>query len=222
LLLTVDTNAFGNIWPIDAQDAMQLRNGGTLAGALMTFTWTDPVVVAPMSGAATARRVLLCVRHRASVSPMPPIRAPVPAMPPPAAMRVPSMASAAGTTRIAITIHRNLWATPDRAAINFWCNRQSERGLRQQRGSAPANGGTATNSNQLGGQNPGYYINNQAVRASISATTPPFNSSLAFQAQGFYWGINASDARLKKDIAPTMVDSLARLRACVSWDPLAR
>ena len=90
-------------------------------------------------------------------------------------------------------------------------------------GSAPANGGTsaacsgnaatatnANNANTLQGLAPGNFVQNGNNVTSLQA-----NGTLQMQAtvggQTCYWGMNLSDARLKKDIAPTQVDSLAQI-----------
>src|SRR5882672_797941 len=213
LLLTVDTNAFGNIWPIDAQDAMQLRNGGTLAGALMTFTWTDPgsggAYVWSGDGPASA-----FVRPASSLS---------------VAYATNSSACSgnAATSSNASAVNgisgwnysnRNynppyLWATAGSGGDQFLVQPGNlSVAYANSAGSAPANGGTATNSNQLGGQNPGYYINNQGSACIYIRNNATIQLIAGISGAGdFYWGINASDARLKKEIAPTMVDSLGQI-----------
>lgn len=79
-------------------------------------------------------------------------------------------------------------------------------------GSAPANGGTSTNSNQLCGQGCGYWVNN----AGTAAQNLKNNGSIQLicdigGAGDRWWAVNISDERVKRNIVPSKVDSLAEI-----------
>lgn len=77
-----------------------------------------------------------------------------------------------------------------------------------------ATASTASNSNALGGQGVGYFINN----GGTSVVNIRNNSYIQLIAgiSGFgdvWWGVNVSDERLKQNIAPTKEDSLSKIKA---------
>jgi hypothetical protein len=79
-------------------------------------------------------------------------------------------------------------------------------------GSAAANGGTSTNSNQLCGQGCGYWINN--AWSAVQNITNNGSIQLLTDIAGVgmrWWALNASDERIKKNIAPTKIDALAEI-----------
>ena len=68
----------------------------------------------------------------------------------------------------------------------------------------------SNNSGQLGGQNPGYYINNAGSAVVNIRNTGAINLVAAIGGYGdVVWGVSGSDERLKRDIEPTQQDSLA-------------
>jgi hypothetical protein len=79
-------------------------------------------------------------------------------------------------------------------------------------GSAPANGGTASNSNLFQGRDGSYWLNNadSAVRNIRNQAAANFIAGVAGIGD-LWWPVNFSDERLKKDIAPTTVDSLSKI-----------
>lgn len=212
LVLAVDTNQFANRWPIDVDGpARSIRNGQT--GAEIIFTWQDPgsggSYVWSGDGAANA-----FVRPVGSLSV--------------------SYANTSGTASNANAVNgisgwnyanRNynppyLWATAGSGTDQFLVQPGNlvvaTANYANSAGSAPANGGTASNSNALGGQGIGYFVNNAGSAVVNLRNNATIQMLAGVSGIGdMYWGASVSDARLKKDIAPTVVDSLdqiARMR----------
>lgn len=212
LVLAVDTNQFANRWPIDVDGpARSLRNGQT--GAEIVFTWQDPgsggAYVWSGDNAANA-----FVRPVSSLS----------------VAYAANSGACSGTAAYAnnsgqvsgiggwsYTNNANnpayLWATEGNGQSQHLTTPASLNvNYANSAGSAPANGGTAQNSNQLGGSAPAYFINN-ANSALVNIRNNGTIQLIAGISGGgdFWWAINASDARLKKDIVPTIVDSLGQI-----------
>jgi hypothetical protein len=220
LLVSVDTNAFANKWPIDIDGtARGIRSAGT--GAEIQLNWADPGDVpayvfggnSPTDGRVTPPSRLTVGRANTAGS----------------ADSTP-WATTAGNANAVSGVsgwnysNRNynppyLWATAGSAQDQFLVspgnlsvNYASTANYANSAGSAPANGGTATNSQQLQGRADDFWINNSnsAVRSLRNNATIQM---IAWSAGigDMFWGASVSDERLKTGIVNTEVDSLAQI-----------
>jgi Chaperone of endosialidase len=106
-----------------------------------------------------------------------------------------------------------LWATNGDGQYQFLAHRPSlSVNYANSAGSAPANGGTSGNSNALGGQGPGYYINNAGSALVNERNNGAIQIVCGIGGAGdYWWPINPSDQRLKKNIAPSSIDALSEI-----------
>jgi hypothetical protein len=209
LLAAVDDNAFGNIWPIVADKASGVSSGGTVAGQKLVFNWSDPGGASPAYVFCGASATNLFVR-------------------PPAALSVGHANTASTATNATTASNANtvsgigpwryqnldfnpgyLWSTQGSPTDNFLV---APGNLSVNYANSANTCNTANNANNLGGQGIDYFINSggSAVR---NLRNNGFVQMIAHVAGigDVFWGSNLSDERLKKDIAPTSEDSLAKI-----------
>lgn len=215
LLVSVDTNAFANRWPIDIDGQSKSVLG--VNGTPFTFSWTDPgggagqyvlaadtagvMFVRPQSAlnvalATNANNAYGCSGNAATAS----------------------NASAVNGISGWNYSNRNynppyLWATAGSGSDQFLVQPGNlSVSYASTAGSAPANGGTAQNSNQLNGVDSNYFVNRGGSAVVNLRNNATIQMLCGVTGIGdMYWGASVSDERLKKDIAPTIVDSLGQI-----------
>ena len=198
LLCQVDGNPFGQVWPINADAALSVRNSGVIGGTPLVFTWQDP-------GGGGAYVWSGDGPNNAFVRPV-------------NSLRVANAANADSVNGISGWAYRNDANNP----AYIWCTEGN--GAAQhltQPGNLSVNyansagycSGTTENANKLLGQAVGYWLNN----GSTALVNIRNNGSIQLIGSigGFgdvWWAVNSpSDVRLKSDIAPTCEDSLAKI-----------
>jgi hypothetical protein len=198
LLVQVDGNPFGQVWPINADAALTVRNGGAIGGTPLTFSWADP-------GSGGGYVWSGDGPSSAFVRPV-------------SSLRVANAANADAVNGISGWAYRNdnnnpayLWATegngaaqhltsPGALSVNY-------------ANSAGYCSGTTENANKLLGQAVGYWINNGSTAVVNIRNNGTIQLLAGISGYGdVWWPVNGiSDARLKSDIAPTCEDSLAKI-----------
>jgi hypothetical protein len=214
LLVTVDSNNFGDIWPINADAASGLRSGGAVAGSKMTFNWsgqsgTPPYVWGGSDGVnmyvyqpsqmtvGTASNANACSGNAATAS---------------------TASNANAVNGISGWNYSNraknpayIWVT-DGSASDQYLTQPGNISVNyaNSAGSAPANGGTsaACSGNAATASSANSLGNGNVTALNLSGTN--FIGNVG--GSQYWWPVNAlSDARLKKDIAPTVADSLGQI-----------
>jgi hypothetical protein len=210
LLCSVDTNAFGNLWPIDtsgnaatATNAVNANNANACSGNAAT--------------ASNATNAYACSGNAATAS---------------NASAVNGISGFNYSNRAKQPVY--VWCTdgsagdqyltqPGNMSVAFATNAGNAT-FANTAGSAPANGGTsaacsgnaatastASNANALGGIGPGGWIQNGG---SVNSIRINGSAQLIGDLAGIgdrWWAVNVSDMRLKQDVAPVAVDSLANI-----------
>jgi hypothetical protein len=202
LLVSVDNNPFSNMWPINAQYALSVLNGGGVGGTPLTFMWEDP---------NAGGSYVWCgdTPNNAFVRPV-------------STLRVANAVNADAVNGVGGWAYNNTSNNP----AYIWCTEGSigsqhlttPESLRvAYAASAGACSGTADNANKLGGAPPSYWINNAG-----SAVVNIRNNGVIQLIAGIggfgdvVWAISVSDRRLKTDIAPSTEDSLTKI-ACIDF-----
>lgn len=212
LLAAVDDNAYGNIWPIVADKATGVTSGGTVGGTKMIFNWADPGGASPSYVFCGNSVSNLFVR-------------------PPSALSV-GYATTAGTATNATNatnagnaatvsgiggwnyVNLNysppyLWATAGDGQNQFLVQPAN---LSVSYANTSGSAGSANNANTLGGQGIQYFINGAGSAVRNLRNNGPFQMISGVEGIGdLFWGASLSDERLKKDIAPSTEDSLAKI-----------
>lgn len=213
VLISVDNNPFGNAWPITVEgSARGIRSAGAAAGAEIYLNWSDPGdVPAYLHGghSPTDARVV-----------------------PPSRLTVNRAASAgyadnAGAVNgISGWAYSNqnynppyLWSTagsgtsqflvqPGNLSVNY-ANSANTANYAASAGSV-GRAANSDNADRFQGRQGEYWLNNgdSAVRNLRNNATIQLLTSLSGYGD-VWWAVNPSDERLKKDIAPTVADSLA-------------
>jgi hypothetical protein len=196
LLVSVDYNGFSNMWPINAQYALAVLNGGGVGGTPLTFMWQDP-------GAGGAYVWSGDGPNNAFVRPV-------------STLRVANAANADAVNGV------SGWAYHDEGnnPAYVWCTEGSGQAqhltgtgnLRVSYANSANLCNTANDANHLLGQGVGYWLNN----GSTAVVNIRNNGALQLIAgiSGFgdvYWPVTICDERLKTDIAPSTEDSLAKI-----------
>jgi hypothetical protein len=224
LLVAVDNNAFGNSWPIDADSTLGVRSGGTVGGARMVFNWNDPGGGSP--------NYIFCGNSVGDLFVRPPMALSVNYATSANYANSAGYATSAGSTPSATYANNSgqingiggwtysnnnnnpayLWATegdgqyqhltqPGALSVNYANTANYANSC-----------GTANNSNLFVGQGSTYFVNNagSAVRNLRNNGYIQMVSGVAGVGD-VAWSTYLSDERLKKDIAPTTEDSLAKI-----------
>jgi hypothetical protein len=203
--LRVDDHSFANTWPIDTDGlARGVRSAGS--GVEVRLAWSDPgSVPACLYGGNSPTEAMVVPPGRLSVNYANSAGRAVTAGNADNADRVNGLGGWSYSNQNYNPPY--LWATAGNGQSQFLV----------QPGNLSVNwantSGTASNANALGGQAPGYYVNNAG-----SAVVNLRNNGSAFLVVGISgwgdvtWSVTGSDERLKENIAPTTQDSLAKIR----------
>ena len=196
LLCQVDGNPFGQVWPINADAALSVRNSGVIGGTPLVFTWQDP-------GGGGAYVWSGDGPSSAFVRPV-------------SSLRVANAANADAVNGISGWAYRNDANNP----AYIWCTEGSGQAQHlTQPGNLSVNYANSTaysansnNAEHFLGRQGEYWINNgdTAVRNLRNNGIAQLLAGLSGYGDT-WWPTNPSDARLKTDIAPTREDSLAKI-----------
>ena len=209
----------------NAQYALQVRSGAVAAGAPITFNWaglggqptwvfggTDPSNISVYNPASWS------VNYAASAG---------------SATNAGTASNSNAVNGISGWTYTNsganpayIWCTdgsgtyqhltqPGNLSVNYAnsANSANSANYANSAGSAPANGGTAQNSNQLGGVDASGWLRTGGgnLTSMRNVNNSLFGGSVTSVGEGVWNVSGLSDARLKKDVAPTEVDSLAQI-----------
>jgi hypothetical protein len=211
LIVQVDNTTFSGVLPSDIDGtARGLRSAGALGGAEIQLNWSDPGgVPAYLYGGNSASAGMVTPPSRLNVN-----YANSAGSAPANGGNANSVGGVSGWSYS--NQNKNpayLWSTDGSTASQFLVTPGNlSVGYANSAGSAPANGGTSSNSNALGGQGAGYYVNNANSAVQSLRNNATIQMIAAVGGIGdMYWGANVSDERLKKDIADTQANSLRQI-----------